>query len=43
MTGHGNVVFSQQEADNLLEDTLLEEDFYILMIIMGWTHLSDQK
>ena len=42
MTGHGNVIFSDAEAENL-ETISLQGDFYTLMIIMEWIHMYDWR
>jgi hypothetical protein len=42
MTGHGNVLFSEEEAQNL-RNYLIAGDFYILMTIMVLTSLSAPK
>jgi hypothetical protein len=42
LTGHGNVVFSDQEADNL-RNYLVSGGFCISMIIMAWINISGLK
>ena len=42
MTGHGNVIFSDAEAENL-RNYLLGEDSYILMTTMGWINLFEEN
>ncbi len=37
MTGHGNVVFSDQEAQNLRNYLIVQADFFMPTIAMEWT------